>query len=171
MIDDNHVAIHEAGHAVVARVLGLPVSRVGLGLELCRMPLDRHKYPAGSKGICYTQKSRYIWPPGERPTATRTIAEVEEAFAIQCMAGAEAELAFYHEHQHGAADDQESIAQCIATAAAHGVTLDEKELRAKAAALVALHRPKIAAVAAELLERQVLDAGELEDAAFPMSRI
>jgi hypothetical protein len=176
MSDDSHIATHEAGHAVIARVLGLPVTRIGLDIEKCRMPLDHHKYPAGARGICYTIKTRRVQYVGERfPSATRTRAEAEEAHAVSCAAGCAAEEIVHGHHEHGDGTDLESIAECLETAGNHHrlkstTGPDVHAIMETARALCLEHKDKIVAVADALQERGHLDGDELEDLAFPARR-
>ena len=137
---DHRTAHHEAGHAVIGRVLGLDgglVTRV-----------KEYRYGITSDG-------RAVFREG-----TGTV----EEHIILCLAGWETERVFGFDNEdnemtEGAGHDRAEIGLMLLKA---DQPIDLERLRRKTRRLVGTHRDKIGRVAKVLLERGTLQAEEID---------
>jgi Peptidase family M41 len=148
------VAHHEAGHAVIGRLLGLTCGKVTI------IPEDE------SQGYAEILNPLRNWKKGDGPK--RPLAEI---FCISLYAGAEAErvlLGVKSPQYNGV--DQERATNCIVMAGGipgasfvgDGVWERYKDrLRERAKKLVVLHRTKIERVAEQLVSRRSLSSEEV----------
>jgi hypothetical protein len=150
------VAIHEAGHAVIARKLGLSCGRVTIEPE-DRMRAERDgngklRLVPDGRIIAHAQIARRWYP---RKTATQQ--ECDEAYAVALYAGVEATRVICGKARlnDGRHDDEDAAAVIGDDPAL------EAELRARANALVREHRALIEQVATALLERRTLYGAEV----------
>lgn len=147
-------AIHEAAHAVIARVLGLSCGKVTLEPET-RIRGERD----GSGKVVFVHEpgplahaeiSRRSYASVKYPGAG-TKQACDEAFVIQLYAGHEAECLICGEAEHNDTHDREDAAAILGDALHR-----EAELRRKARELVVEHRAMIEQVATALLEHRTL---------------
>ncbi len=147
--DINHVAIHEAGHAVIGR-------RLGLGCGPVTIKPDENE---GAAGICFTEDpydTQVTWWERDR---YRKFGTVLLGRALMQMAGAEAEAECLGHCEGGDDDDRYRIAcilDDIGPAEAEAFHRFEARLRQWTRTLVRRHRPAIEKVAAELIARETL---------------
>ena len=136
-------AVHEAGHAVIARVLGIPAGEVTI------RPTQDH-----SLGHSVFADPRFDWRRGDGSKA-----RAANAFAVALFAGAEAERILLESQVVGGGVDQECATACLAWAGAvrsasfvgdEHFDRHEANLRKKSVELVLKYRPQI-----ELLEHVV----------------
>ena len=148
-------AIHEAGHAVVARALGIPVGEVSI-----------KETPGKSCGHSNFDDPRFSWERGSGPKA-----KAANNFAVALYAGAEAERHIALSDEVGDGPDCERATACLAWAGAvRGATFvgddvfdrHEARLRRRAVEFVRLHRSAIEAVAALLLQKRTLAGDEID---------
>jgi hypothetical protein len=136
------IAIHEAAHATIARVLRIPIRGVTI------TPSE------GFLGHCHIYRDFYK----------------RSGYVIALMAGVEAELEFFEATVNDSAD-RESIAEAnddwpkIGGRKARALNLPS--LRRQARRLVRKHRTKIERVAAALLERGTLGPDEVDELITP----
>lgn len=153
--DRKQTAIHEAGHAVVARVLGVAAGEVTI-----RPTEDQ------SIGHSIIADPRFIWQRGDGSKS-----KAAKSFAVALFAGAEAERLILQSQDVGDGIDRERATACLAWAGAvRGASFvgddvferHEERLRGRAAQLVQQHRLKIERVADALIERQTLSGAEVD---------
>jgi hypothetical protein len=132
-------AVHEAGHAVIARAFGVFGGRAGLK--------DTENGVAGFAATAAEDTLPTIWA---RRGKFRTPEAAIRAMIIIEASGAEAEELFYN-LQHGDSGDRENIARLLALLPER--SRREDRLRAFARQLVRRHKILIAVVAALLVER------------------
>ena len=149
-------AAHEAGHAVIARVLGLNAGKVTIVPDQTEETL----------GFSEVDDPRFSWQEGDGSKS-----KAANLFALHLYAGAEAERLICRTADAGDGVDRERATACLAWAGAvRGATFVgddmfdryEARLRKKAADLVRQHRYTIERVAAALLEKKTLTNGEVE---------
>jgi ATP-dependent Zn protease len=145
-------AIHEAGHAIIGRALGLVCGHVTIredkdssGHSVCADPYD-------------------IWRAWEDRGKYRDMDSVLRGRIISLMAGREAEIECLGEYLRGDGDDQRWIWYMLADLLHPDMDAVRYEARLRRAtrALVRRHREKIEAVAMSLLERDTLGADEVD---------
>ena len=152
--DERHTAHHEAGHAVIARVLGLSCGGASIISE------EGH-----SRGHSVIDDPRFSWQRGDGPKR-----QAADAFCVALYAGYESEFACIDDFENGDHVDRERATGCLAWAGVRGARFvgddiwdrHERRLREKAGRLVKDHRLTIERVAAALIERRTLDAGEID---------
>lgn len=145
---DYQTAIHEAGHAVVGRALGVTCGDVSIDAEG-----DDHL------GHSVMDDPRFSWERGDG--AKRPIAD---AFCIALYAGAEAERIILGTADVGEGVDCERATACMAWAGVRGASFvddeafdrNEARLRQRARQEIMRRRATIERVAAALVERRRL---------------
>jgi ATP-dependent Zn protease len=155
----NHVAIHEAGHAVIARVLGL---KCGGATVIAT------EDTAGYAIINEASATARIWrQAGEVPVPGLLIDDINNphraayrATILASMAGAEAERELLGQCDDGDQFDRQRIADLMAKFVS--LLLDEPRLRRKTRRLVRSYRKQIERVAAALNRRRTLTAAEID---------
>ena len=157
--DLRHTAIHEAGHAVIGRVLGM----------ICGHATIVADDDSAGHGIVADPWS--ILAQWEQRERYRDASTVFHGRMMSFMAGALAEVEFFGKCEGGDGDDQWQIA-IMAEAGANvpkrtGAWEADRDrhierLRVRAARLVRRHRQSIAKVAAALSERGTLTAEEID---------
>jgi ATP-dependent Zn protease len=158
----NARAIHEAGHAVIGRVLGM----------LCGNTTIEPDDDSGGHGIIHDPDD--IDDAWKRQGRYRNFSTVYVGRIMSFMAGAEAEVEILGKCQGGDGDDRHQIARMMMSRWLHipGYEEDgdgsaerfEARLRTKTSGLVRRHRDKIERVAAALLARRTLTAEQVEAA-------
>jgi cell division protease FtsH len=147
-------AVHEAGHAVIARVLGIPAGEVTI------RPTQDH-----SLGHSVFNDPRFDWRRGDGSKASAA-----NAFVVALFAGAEAERILLESQVVGDGVDQERATACLAWAGAvRGASFvgdeyfdrHETKLRKKSVELVLKYRPQIKLLADALMERETLTGEEV----------
>ena len=138
-------AIHEAGHAVIGRVLGMACGKV----TIVPNPSD----DSGGHAITHDQwVTAKAWK--ERGKVGRDMASVFRGRIMTYMAAAEAEIVCIGRCLGGDGHDRGQIELMRGEAAAPNDDWDryERRLRAKTRALVRRHRDKIEHLAKKLIE-------------------
>ncbi len=147
-------AYHEAGHAVVARVLGLTCGRVSIIAD---------DDSAGHAIIADPWQTAGDWENRDR---FRDARQAFRGTIIARMAGAEAERKFFGQCRGGDDDDQYEIALLMDSRWTEIPADDwnqyEARLRAQTRRLVRRHRHTIEHVAKALQERGTLEAEEVD---------
>ena len=153
-IDSYAVAVHEAGHIVIARCLGLPIYDVTI-------------VESGDLlGAASFDNPVYDWRRGDGSKAVAA-----NNFAVAAYAGLEAEGAVCGSRSTNDLDDRIKAQECMAWGGAvRGATFSgdehfdraEARLRAKAVKLVREHRHAIERVATALLEMKTLTASAVD---------
>ena len=159
MNDDKHTAIHEAGHAVVGRALGMSCGHV---------TIEADDDSAGHHIVADPWQIMFEWEQRDR---YRDASVVFHGRIMTFMAGALAETEFFGISQGGDGDDQWQVA-LMAEAGARITKISGEwdsdrdrqlaRLRSRAAYIVHRHRLRIERVAAALLERRSLTADEVD---------
>jgi ATP-dependent Zn protease len=154
--DPRHTAYHEAGHAVIGRVLTLLSG--GATIE--------PDYEAESAGCAITENPHACERAWEKRGKVRYSLDVAlHAQIITSMAGAEAEIVLLGQTDGGAGHDRLKIgimAQNLSIPLEHFWERTEPRLRAFTRRLVLRHREPIERVAAALLEKKTLSGAELD---------
>lgn len=162
--DPRQVAIHEAGHTVVARMLDFEVGQVTI------VP-DFELAEAGFAIVSDPYAIMWTW---EQKGKFRELDTILRARAIIYMAGAEAEIEVFGNCLGGDGPDRDQVLDALervgvaGPATAHLVDSQanyerfEPRLRCWTRTLVKRHRAKIVRLAAALLERKTLNAEEIE---------
>ena len=156
--DPHHSVTHEAGHAVIARVLTLA----------CGGATVVPDYDAGEAGYSITADPWACVSEWEKRGKVRdNFDAVFHARIIAFMAGAEAEQVLLGATQGGDGDDRDQIelmaVELMAVQLGDGSwSRIEPRLRAMTRMLVRRHRARIERVAAALLERKTLSREELD---------
>jgi ATP-dependent Zn protease len=145
-------AVHEAGHAVVARVLGLQCGKVTIAANY-RTRDAGYGVIADPWAAVARWDERGKYRPAEAALRARVIAY---------MAGREAEEELLGHCPGGDGDDQYQIALMLDTL---GQTELEPRLRTFARAIVRRHRSKIEALARALMERRTMSDKQVRLAA------
>lgn len=149
-------AIHEAGHAVIARILGISSGEVTIE------PTSDF-----SLGHAVFVDPRFSWQRGDGSKA-----KAANAFVTALFARAEAERLILGSEGDGDSEDCDRAVACLAWAGAvRGATFvgddyfdqHQNSLRKKVAKLVKSNQSLIEKVAAALLERKKLTAVEVDE--------
>ena len=146
-------AVHEAGHAVIGRVLGFPCGRATI------VP-DPDK---GTEGCAQVDTSLETWFNCE---STRSEFVLHRASIIVSLAAEEAEMDVLGSASDGYDADNESVMLCAMEMSDVALDPDQRvmqRLRRQTARLVRKHRDKIERVAAALMERRTLSGGEIDE--------
>jgi hypothetical protein len=168
MINDLlHTAIHEAGHAVIGRVLGMICGRATIvpdeaegeaGHAITGTP---YLVQAAWEKQYFAQLERGLPPP-----KYRDVGPIFHGQIITCMAGAEAENALLGRCNLGDAGDRYEIEKLADTrwafASGEEWARAEPRMRRQARRLVRKHRDKIERVAKALLQRKSLTPDEVD---------
>ena len=151
--DPLHTANHEAGHAVIARVLTL----------MCGGASIVPDFDEGHAGHSITEDPWSCESQWEKRGKVRGADAVLHAGIIVLMAGAEAEIELLGSTQSGDAFDRSEI-EMMADHLRRGASWSrvEPRLRAMTRMLVRRHRVMIERVAAALLESKTLNREELD---------
>jgi hypothetical protein len=152
--DPHHTAIHEAGHAVIARVLTLACGQATIVPD----------FDEGEAGHSVTEDQWVCLHEWEKRGKVRDNPDaVWHGRMISSMAGAEAEVACLGSTQGSDGDDRYQI-ELMAEELEGGGSWSriEPRLRAMTRMLVRRHRVLIERVAAALLERKTLSREELD---------
>lgn len=156
MQDKHSTAVHEAGHAVIGRVLGL----------LCGAATIVSNETKGEAGHAIVDKQWVTWEAWQKRGKFRELHSVARGGILALMAGAEAEIELLGRCAGGDGDDRIRI-QIIAESADGADLSDEQwtrcepRMRAKTRNLVRRHRAKIERVATALQERDTLQPDEI----------
>jgi ATP-dependent Zn protease len=146
--DPRHTATHEAGHAVIGRVLTL----------LCEGATIRPDYAAGAAGHAVTEDPLACESEWYRRCKFRSNGAVYRARIITYMAGAEAEVALLGATNGGDGSDRHQInlmVECLDRC-------DLDMLRRMTRTLVCRHRRRIDRVATALLKRKTLTRKQID---------
>ncbi len=152
--DPHHTAIHEASHAVVARVLTLACGQATIVPD----------YVAGEAGHSITEEPstcEYEWE--KRGKVRDSENAIWHARIMSFMAGAEGEVVLLGSTQCGDGDDRyqiELMAEYLE--GRESWSRIEPRLRAMTRTLVRRHRALIERVATALIERKTLSREELD---------
>jgi hypothetical protein len=147
-------AYHEAGHAVIGRVLTLA----------CGEATIRPDYKSRSWGVSICPDPYACLGEWERRGKVRDTNAVWHARIIHSMAGAEAvvELLGRRSRLVGDSDDRLQIGLMLEEVATSDADRTEVRLRAMTRMLVRRHKARIECVAAALLAKTTLNAKELD---------
>ena len=150
-------AYHEAGHAVIGRVLELTCDQVSI------IP-DTDDDSAGHAIIADPWRTMWDWEQRERYRDAR---QAFRGTIMARMAGAETECEFFGQCRGGDGDDRREIAWLMDSRYAEIPVDDwdrlEARLRAQARRLVRRHRDTIERVATALMEHETLTGDEVRD--------
>jgi hypothetical protein len=147
------VAVHEAGHAVIARVLTLAAGRVSI----------RPNYRSRSRGVNVTHSPaacRAAWV--KRGKVRASYNAVYLARIICTMAGAEAEADLLSLLTNGDGNDREQIELMARKLTGYDWARLEPRLRRMTRMLVHRHRARIVRVAMALIARIELSTKEVD---------
>jgi ATP-dependent Zn protease len=152
------IAVHEAGHAVIGRALGIPVRQVTI--------LENED----ARGHAEISDPIATWQRGDGPRA-----KLANSFVVMLFAGGEAERVLLRGPSELDGNDCQRATACLAEAGAvPGASFvgdehfdrHEANLRRRATSLVQQHRSRIERLAEALVERETLTSLEV-DALFP----
>jgi hypothetical protein len=144
--DKRHTAYHEAGHAVIGRVLGMNCGCTTI--------------EADEEGAGYsTVEDPYETQGWEEIGKFREIKSAFTGRVMTFMAGREAEVEFFGRSQGGDGNDRRQIALMLKEISAAS---KESRLRKKTRALVKRHRIKVEAIARELIKSKRLSARKID---------
>jgi ATP-dependent Zn protease len=147
-----HTAYHEAGHAVIARVLTLAAGPATI-------KPDWEAMEAGHAITASPYEALHQW---EHRGKVRGLTAVWHARIITYMAGAEAEIELLGEGGVGDADDRRQIAYMFESMWGLEPEKRETRLRAMTRMLIRRHKAKIERVAEALLAKSKLSAKALD---------
>jgi cell division protease FtsH len=153
-----HVAVHEAGHFVVAHHLGLSPEGVSIVADV----------DEGEAGHCIIPDPLIIQSAWDEEGRWRSEAAAVRGRIIAFMAGGEAEVQILGEDAVGLGDDERWIWRMINDVLPRNAPDEEfgrleRRLRRFAQTLVRRHRAEIECLADALLERNALTAAEVEE--------
>jgi hypothetical protein len=152
-----HGATHEAGHAVIGRVLNVPCGDASIADGIA-CGFDIEQRVSGRLGIAGIGSSAETWREWRHQGRPRCLRSVLIARAIAFMAGAEAEIAFFGENiPDGDSYDREGVAEIIVGAP----KWVESRLRSFTRTLVHRHKDSIEAVSRRLLRDVTVSDGEV----------
>jgi ATP-dependent Zn protease len=153
--DLRSTAIHQAGHAVIGRALGMVMGEASIVPDV----------DAGSAGHSAGSDQWVTWEAWTERGKFRDIDSVYRGHVMELMAGREAELECIGHCQGGDGEDQYQIAVVLDSLVGHlddeALLLYAARLRARTRWLVRRHRDAIERVAAALLERRTLAAQDI----------
>ena len=153
-MSDKTTAYHEAAHAVIGRKLGLTCGHASITAD---DDSDGHAI------IADPWKTTSDWEQRER---FRDARQAFRGTIIARMAGAEAEYEFFGQCRGGDGDDRREISMLMDSRYAGLPASDwdqyEARLRAQTRRLIRRHRNNIERVAAALLDRGLLQTGEID---------
>lgn len=142
------IAVHEAGHAVIGRVLGM----------VCGEATIVPDFVAETAGVAITHDHWLVAGAWEKQHKYRDIASVLRARIMTLMGGAEAEKVCCRRYAGGDGNDCLQIGFMMEEIpiSENDWTRWERRLRAKTRALVRRHRHKIEHIAEALVERRTI---------------
>jgi hypothetical protein len=144
------VAIHEAGHAVIACILGLPTGHVTIVAD------------EGSAGHFIIRDPYEIWEDWEARGKYRSLDSVFRGRIMALMAGGEAEAEFFGTCSEGDGNDRNWIACMLQELCQESeVERTEARLRRMTRMLMRRHRKTVQRVAEQLEVRGTLSEGEV----------
>jgi ATP-dependent Zn protease len=150
-----HTAIHEAGHVVVARVLGIPCDRVTIVAD---------EDSAGHGLIPDPYAILDVWWEG-RGKYHRTFESALRARVLAFMAGRQAEEEILGSCHDGDGEDRYQVASMLESLVRDAeVVRVAARFRMTTRALVRRHRAAIGRVAALLIRHGTLDAAAIDGA-------
>jgi cell division protease FtsH len=153
--EKREIAVHEAAHAVIARILGITCGEVTIVSE-----------EGYSVGHSVMNDPRFSWERGDGSKA-----KAADNFAVALFAGAEAERLMFNSQTEGDSVDRERATDCLSWAGAvknarfagdEHFDRHEANLRRRAADLVRRYRPHIEKLAGALVERGTLTGPEAD---------
>ena len=147
--DSIHTAYHEAGHAVVGRILGLTCGDISIVAD--------SKDATAGHAITHVERSVHEWEQRGR----WRYRSLYRAGIMMLMAGREAEVVCLGHCEGGDGDDQYQIA-CHHHGEAEIAEEDLPRWRYRTRQLCLRHAEIIKRVAQKLLERKELDAKEVD---------
>lgn len=156
-MNQQHTAIHEAGHAVIARVLGMA----------CGQATVKPDCDLGEAGHAIIHDQWATWGQWEDRRKYREIHTVVQGRIISSMAGAEAEREILGYCAGGDGDDRDQI-EMMASSSDSGIEPEawprwELRMRRQCRRLVRKHRSKIIRVAAALECETTLLAKQIDE--------
>lgn len=163
--DERHIAIHEAGHAVIGRALGLVCGEVTI------VP-NFEEREAGYSIVSEPDETTDAWEIQGRFRDNRTVLV---ARLLHAMAGAEAEIEILGRCEGGVGADRREVDRILNDIGYPETTGDaqadmeryEQRFRRHCRRLVRHHRDRIETVASMLLERRTIPGDELDDMIQP----
>ena len=166
--DPWHTAIHEAGHAVIGRVLGMVCGGVSVIPNEAEGEAG-HAITADPNATWYQYEKQYFdqLRCGLRPPKYRDFGPVMRGRIITYMAGAEAEHVLLNGSAGGDGDDRYQIELMAETRWAFSSDEEwgraEPRMRRQTRRLIRKHRDKIERVAEALLQRRSLNSSEVDE--------
>jgi ATP-dependent Zn protease len=146
-------AIHEAGHAVIGRVLGLECGKVTIVPDFREM----------TSGVATADGQWKTCEAWEKRGKYRDIASVYRGRIIMLMAGAEAEIVCTGRCGGGDTHDRREIGLTMEEVAIpNDPKRYERRLRAKTRALIRRHRRKVEHLAKTLLEHRTISGRKVD---------
>ena len=150
-------AIHEAGHAVVARVLGLASGQATIvpkfDLEEAGHHINRSPW-----------RTLYDWE--KRGLLHRTVRSAVRGRIMAYMAGAEAEIEFVGACEGGDSDDRDKIEEMADSSDSYLTPEEwkryEPRMRRQTRRLVRRHRAKIERLASALMDCETLQPEQID---------
>lgn len=159
--DINHIAVHEAGHAVIGRALGMECGLVTIEPD------------SNSAGHSITLDPLHTLERREHIGRFREERSVLVGYIVSLMAGAESEGILLGHCQGGDGEDRRWLdfaldsLQRPGTETQAGLTKFEQRLRRSCRRLVRHHKNNIQTVADMLLERKTIDGAVLDEMIKP----
>jgi hypothetical protein len=149
-----HTAIHEAGHAVIGRVLGMACGQVTIVPKLSEK----------TAGVATTHDQWATEAAWKKRGKYRDLSSVWRGRIMTFMAAAEAEIVCIGRYRGGDGEDRYQIALMMEEIPVPNEDWQsyERRLRAKTRALVRRHRHKIEHVAKALLERRTISGRDID---------
>jgi ATP-dependent Zn protease len=149
-----HTAIHEAGHAVIGRMLGMVCGQVTIIPNLSEE----------TAGVAITHDQWVTFGAWEKRDKYRDVSSVVRGRIMTLMAGAEAEVVCIGRCRGGDTDDRFQVALMMEEIRIPNddIVRYARRLRAKTRALVQRHRHKIEHVAKALTERRTISGKNVD---------
>jgi hypothetical protein len=168
-LNRRRVAVHESGHAVVARCFDMPLGGVTIVAGenysgMCWGPAGRPSKLGGSDEIC-TQAQALMPPLGESRSDACEMLVYAHSRVIEIVAGSESERLFCTDAPPlEALQDQQDAEQFARLMCVHPDAVDDfiAYARREAALLLNEHASVVHALAEALLEAQTLDGAQID---------